>query len=420
MPSRQEWVNALLSEYTVKVISSDSLIAEVRCKQSQRVTDLKAKNKPIPHMKTSLTPVSQFNPEVDIKLTTFSLLHMVGLITTPIITNLVDISSTWALYRYIWAFEVPTAAATDPVLKLSSEARNIDFHQKTLLSDEIGVGMAAYLMATFFNASNFADIEVALRSPTLGIVQTGSTSPDYLFYDDLNDRYYIVECKGSQTSRSTSIDQLRRGTEQVPSIEFNDGRTATSIVMATCMLDDKTEVYVIDPPGDKDENYYKEEPGGKTEQIGQNTWKVKDQNKFDTELTSIYRSKILAFCGREYEASKLLPEDLKAKINISKRPEDYYDHHETNFGTYEGVTQTLPILENVNIEVFRGLRKDLMNYYIQNNDEAVPAKIELMKDVRGSKSFKSGHISKIEYENYTIIENIQADGTMVRIKISDK
>ncbi|XEC95681.1 hypothetical protein AB6A23_03655 [Paenibacillus tarimensis] len=422
MPTRQEWVNALLNEYTVKVISSNQLITDVKNKQLERIADLTAKEKLIPHMKTNLTPVTQFDPELDIKLTTYSLLHMVGLITTPIVTNLVDISSTWALYRYIWAFEIPTAATVDPALKLSNIARNIDFHQKTLLSDEIGVGMAAYIMSTYFDAHHFTDIDVALRSPTLGLIQTGSTSPDYLFYDN-NKNYYVVECKGSQTSKNTSLDQLRRGTEQVPSIQFQNGQSATSLILATCMLNDKTEVYIIDPPGDQDDRYYKEELGGKTEQIGQNTWKVKDQKKFETELDLMYRSKILAFCGKEYEAVNLLPETLKGKIKIKtkQRAEEIFDVHETIFGNFEGITQSLPILENVNIEVFRGLRSDLLNCYLENNEEkALVTKSELIKDIKGNSDFKSSNLIKLDYDNYTIIENVRTDGTIVRMKISDK
>lgn len=422
MPTRQEWVSALTNEYKIKVISSDQLISEVIDKQNERIADLTSKKKYVPYMKTNLTPVTRFYPDREIKLTTFSLLHLMGLITTPLIPNLVDISSSWALYRYIWAFEIPAAASIDPTLKLSNEARNIDFHQKTLLSDEIGVGMAAFLMSTFFNAHNFTDIDVALRTPTLGISQIGSTSPDYLFYDDKNEEYYVVECKGSQTSRSTTINQLRRGTEQVPSIQFNNGQSATSLIIATCMLGDCTEVYIIDPPGDEDDRFYLEEPGGKTERIGQKTWKVKDIEKFEKELDTINKAKKLAFCGKEYEAHLLLPDSLKEKIKVNKRSEENFEYYDTDYGQFTGIIQSIPTLEYVNIEVFRGLKTDLINYYISDKEEERPTilKIELSRDLKGNSEFKSGELRKIEYESYTIVENIQADGTIVRIKITDK
>jgi hypothetical protein len=39
---------------------------------------------------------------------------------------------------------------------------------------------------------------------------------------------------------------------------------------------EKNRKYLLDPPGDYDNNYNKEEPGGKTHQVGPNTWEVRD------------------------------------------------------------------------------------------------------------------------------------------------
>ena len=90
------------------------------------------------------------------------LLHAIGRITTPPVPNLVDLSSTWAIIRYLWAFEIP-GVSTNPLLLLSSIARQIDFHQKALLSDEIGMGMAYYIMTNFFKTTEVIDVSIALE-----------------------------------------------------------------------------------------------------------------------------------------------------------------------------------------------------------------------------------------------------------------
>src|SRR5439155_27068403 len=75
------------------------------------------------------------------------MLHALGRITTPPVTELLDLSSTWAEIRYVWAFQPNRAGLRNRSLRLSSAVKELDSHQKTLLSDEFGVGFAAYYMA---------------------------------------------------------------------------------------------------------------------------------------------------------------------------------------------------------------------------------------------------------------------------------
>ena len=81
--------------------------------------------------------------------------------------------------------------------------------------------MAGLLLEQLFNASSSVDVSVALNDPAVyqGVQQAGETQPDYLMWgEDPESPYYVVECKGCQTTSSTSMDQLRRGLEQVPSL----------------------------------------------------------------------------------------------------------------------------------------------------------------------------------------------------------
>jgi hypothetical protein len=251
MPSAQEWFNALTVPREVKINSSPTLIGEVQQRQQSRAADAQRRGKQPPVFKGPLTTVPQFDPHALIHVTPLTLLHALGEATTPPIPNLASLSATWASWRYVWAFSLPRGNPSR--MRLSRIARNIDFHQKGLLSDEIGVGMAAYLMSNYFGTPRSVDISIAVRSRRWPVIQTLSTSPDYLFFDTSRQTLHVVECKGCQTSRSAALNQVRRGTEQVPSITLANGNPIPSYVIATFLNRRQTEVLLLDPPGENGE-----------------------------------------------------------------------------------------------------------------------------------------------------------------------
>ena len=66
----------------------------------------------------------------------------------------------------------------------------------------------------------------------------------------LPNQYYIVECKGSQSNRSTIINQLQRGSEQVLAVDIDKPASATRLVIGAWLKGTVT-ILVIDPPDDK-------------------------------------------------------------------------------------------------------------------------------------------------------------------------
>ncbi|TGE37170.1 hypothetical protein E4K67_14925 [Desulfosporosinus fructosivorans] len=373
-------------------------------------------------MKRNLSTLTQFDPERYIAIKPIELLHRIGVITTPAIPNLADISSTWAVIRYIWAFEVSTATSIEP-LRLSSEARNIDFHQKGLLSDEIGVGMAAYVMANYMNAPNAIDVEIALRTPAWMAIQHYATSPDYLFYDDINGDVFIVECKGNQTSRNSTYEQLRRGTEQVPSIKFSSGRQATSIIIGTCMLPNNTEVYIIDPPGEKGDGSGFLEPGGKTKKIGSTTWEVIDDEKFVRDINSFDRAKKLSYAGAEAEVIKQLNMELPKNVSRFVNYDPLIEIEENELGDFQGVRYSLPTADGVGVEVFKGLLREVANSFIEKEDYKVNEhlvdfrrKLQIEKSHKQNLNLESNTFS-MEKDNSTVINSIGTDGTILQVKV---
>lgn len=122
-----------------------------------------------------------------------------------------------------------------------------------------------------------------------------------------NQPYYVVECKGCQTSRDATMDQIRRGLEQVPSLVFGAGpRQVITIVVASHMHAAKTTVYVVDPP---DVPSDEDDPGDNestTERVGKNTWRIKNPEEFARIAESTMQAKLLNWAGQFTSASRLI------------------------------------------------------------------------------------------------------------------
>jgi hypothetical protein len=249
MPTLNQWVTALSQRRLVTLESSPALIADIQTRQIAHDAVLQAKGKLPLARKPQVVSAPNVPALSDIRVAPIHLLHRLGVVTTPAIPNLADICSTWAQYRYLWAFELPDGTPDDR-LRLSVPARDIDFHQKGPMSDQIGVGMAALVMETLFSAPDATDVNVALDDPAWPI-ELDSASPDYIFQPVDKSSQYVVECKGTRCGRSNAVEQLRRGLEQVPSLVFTDGRPSpTALVIGTQLTPDSTHVYIVDPPAD--------------------------------------------------------------------------------------------------------------------------------------------------------------------------
>ena len=293
MPTTPPWVGSLELGTPRRVIieSSPALLASIQAKQAQHDERLQAKGHP-PASQKSLTVVAQFSPSFTVQLKPIDLLHRLGVITTPVVPNLADISSWWAYIRYLWAFEPPDGTLNDP-LRLSDAALGIDFHQKGLMSEELGVGMAALIMELYFNAPEAADVSLVVSDQSLPAALFKAASPDYLFSNADGTTYYVVECKGTRCSRAAAVQQLRRGTEQVPSFCFTDGRAQpTALVIGTRLTRKGTEVLVVDPPAD-------EEGPNRTVWNGPKRLEIRESRKFQQAVKMVSELKILAYAGAD-------------------------------------------------------------------------------------------------------------------------
>jgi hypothetical protein len=402
----KDWLNALMSDCTITVVSSAGLIDEVQRKQFARAQGLASQGKLVPPMKSHLATIPVFDPSRTIDIRPISLLHAIGRITTPPIPNLADLSSTWAIIRYLWAFEVSNERRNQPLV-LSTIAREIDFHQKALLSDEVGMGMANYLMTNYFQTPNAIDISIALQTPGWNLFQQYPTSPDYLFFDDPAGHVYVVECKGNQTSHDTTVNQLRRGTEQVPSVVFSDGRRAESLVVATCMLDEETYVYVIDPI-DENSDQSEFDAFQKAEKTGPAEWRIKDDEWFAMDSRLVSRAKILVYAGADLEALGQLPPKIQEHwMRYVRRPLQK-EKVRTDFGDFVGARETIGTIDGLNIELYRGMLEELYERFaIRLNDRSE-------RERRGKESIHAPESYANKFKELAYFNKSEESSTQIR------
>jgi hypothetical protein len=364
----------LEANYRVTVESSARLLAKVNRQVQKRQLDLQAKGSPLPPAKNA-TVLGALQGTRPWDIRAIDLLHKIGFVTTPGWVNMSRLSASWATRRYFWAIGEPVGQ--QPNLRLSDDARKMDFHQKTLLSDEFGVGMAGLLMENFFGAGSFVDISIALNDPAAyqGLQQDGDAQPDYLMWGNEPDSpYYVVECKGTQTSRAMSHYQMRRGLEQVPSVVLGVGpREVVTVVVATCLLSNSTEVLVLDPPPDKPDDDQREEQASErvSERTGERSWRISNPEAFHERTVVAEESNLLKWAGQFQTATardRRLESTQPESIEMPNAP---LETKRTDVGVFRGIEQPLfPALGVRNLKIFTGVEEELLESLINERPRA--------------------------------------------------
>lgn len=345
---------ALSEEKEIVIDSSAWLIKDIKKKQLAR--------QKAGYQGPAKSPVAvpQFAKPKTAIIKPFDLLHAIGRITTPILPNLVDLSSTWALYRYVWAF-----AEKPGRLCLSQTATEIDFHQKGLLSDEVGIGVAYWLMTNYFGvATPPIDVDVALRhksfAAALGFSSAAKrkklrAAPDYIFKLP-NSEYAIVECKGNQTSKSAAVDQIRRGLEQVPSIFFPGGQRAQELVISTFITKKKAEVRIVDPPEDE---------GNHAGDLNRRRFVVENRERFDSLVNRLQAANLLSFAGAEGKAADVAQFNVRRDQLRQEPPDRMYSHEARS--RFLGYSFEFPFRRQIEprISVFCGIAEEVYQYINQ-------------------------------------------------------
>jgi len=156
----------------------------------------------------------QLPPIIDIDILEI-LIHIAKRTSLPVSSGF-TLGDLWAWLRYL------PAISLDSYLRIRSEWEEIDSHQKTILSDDMGVGFSSSILSRsldllFICPTNY----VVKRHPSIILSKNGKRgpdkSPDFIAVDILGN-LHVIECKGTQSSLKVLNNQLKAGLIQKHSL----------------------------------------------------------------------------------------------------------------------------------------------------------------------------------------------------------
>ncbi|MBW1749323.1 MAG: hypothetical protein JRJ37_01205 [Deltaproteobacteria bacterium] len=190
----------------------------------QREVDIEVQSNTWPNLKsipTELTLLQKNSPKV---LNVLLTLLYTAIWTRPPVQLGFSLSDCWAWLRYFPAID------NQNILKLTQEWSHIDPHQKTILSDDFGVGVSTWLLHETLDFKYYVDTIYLLNTLNPGLFYLGKTSkrgpnksPDFIAIDSKN-RFSVIECKGTQSSRDALRKALSRGIPQKSNLH-SSGKT---------------------------------------------------------------------------------------------------------------------------------------------------------------------------------------------------
>lgn len=187
-----------------------------------------------------------------------ALLLLIGQLTTPPTTQGISLSEYWAYIRYL------SAITNDSGLRLTEDFSKLDAHQKTILSDDFGMGIPMYWLKKRLNLKQIVDGRFFIDTVAASVGATATKtakrgpnkSPDFVAIDG-NGIWHVVECKGTQSGTGYRDTQLKGSQtnagaiQQKLTIKFPSAHTgqrlACGVALATENDPQITSLKIIDP-----------------------------------------------------------------------------------------------------------------------------------------------------------------------------
>ncbi|HGH4254800.1 TPA: hypothetical protein ACJIUM_000329 [Pseudomonas aeruginosa] len=180
------------------------------------------------------------------------MLLMIGYLTTPTSVTGVSLAEFWAWVRYLAAI-----TSHDADLRLTRSYADLDAHQKTILSDDFGMGVpmvwlmqrlplveivdGRYFLQRYGASHGAHQHRTAKRGP--------NKTPDFVARDH-GGNWHIMECKGTQSGEIFRARQINSGISQKLSITFPPGHTGQRLVSGLSIgIEDgnPSHLKIIDP-----------------------------------------------------------------------------------------------------------------------------------------------------------------------------
>ncbi len=184
------------------------------------------------------------------KCNTLAAMLRIGYLTSPPTYTGFHLSTFWAWLRYSSAIDLSSTT-----LQLRKEWTDIDPHQKTILSDDFGMGFTCQYLADQHGFDEFVDtkylIDVLLK-PTPSykkIAKNGhAKAPDFIVLDGNGD-LHVLECKGSQSSKKSLKNAMHKGINQKNNLKGGTFKSSMvgGIYVPLFGAKEKAEIVFIDP-----------------------------------------------------------------------------------------------------------------------------------------------------------------------------
>jgi hypothetical protein len=194
----------------------------------------------------------------DISIT--AMLLMIGYLTTPSSVTGVSLSEFWAWVRYLAAF------TNDTDMRLTSGFASLDSHQKTILSDDFGMGLPMLWLDQRLGFVEICDgryfiqyVAASAHATARRTAKRGpNKSPDFVARD-ASGVWHVIECKGTQSGPDYSQRQMSDGDPQKRSIVFPSSHTGQRLVcgLSIAVHDSQfpTTLTITDPPPELEEAF---------------------------------------------------------------------------------------------------------------------------------------------------------------------
>ena len=179
-------------------------------------------------------------------------LLVIGVLTTPSHASGISFSEFWAWVRYLHA------VSDDRDFRVTRAFAELDAHQKTILSDDFGMGAPMLWLLERLQLGPFAEgryfIDRLAASVGASAAQSSKRgpgkSPDFVARD-MSGVWHIIECKGTQSSLHYRNQQLGGAVVQKQTITFPPGHAGQQLGCGLYIgVEDGaySNLRIIDPP----------------------------------------------------------------------------------------------------------------------------------------------------------------------------
>ena len=382
---RESMIQTLKTPATLRAQSNASVVEDVRKALKKRQENREKKKLPIGTSKAP-TVIKQLDPTLDFGMRPFDVLLELGAATVPPLLHHLRLASRWAILRYGWALAAPTGPLSP--LRLGPDAESLHYHHRTLMSEELGVGLACWvcgeLLATQYQGANLlrVDAESALTPGTGPIIVPGSGTvnvssvlkrPDFFWVAYEKGKILdvvVLECKGTHAARHVP-KQLGDAMHQVAAVTTSGSGTLTLQAFGSHLNDERIELYGVDPEGSRalrGAPVAREARGDNKAIVRENvdgSYAILESGEFRRRLLDVSAGQLLCWAGLADQAqARLLRSSEVPTINL-----DNMEHRETEAGEFVGVSSELPVAGGVRYRSFFGLDKAIAASLISDDDE---------------------------------------------------